>query len=478
MKPPANAEREFIVRDTIVATMDGERNVYESGYVWVRGGAIHAVGDVAQLGYIRPGIEVRSAPGHLVMPGLVNAHGHLSNGITRGIYDEMPLSVWFSKGMWPVLEALDAPTGRCGAELALLELMLSGVTTTVSAEFGTPCLDLPDGVLGAVKASGVRAVVSRMTVDTPDESDATQAVPARYRESPRAAAAEVDRLQKSWRSELIEVAPEALGVLRCTPEMVAAMHDASTRSGSPFLMHVASSREEREASLKRFGCGSVEQLSRWKVLGPKTLLAHTIWLDDREIDHLAGHGTGISHNPVANAYYASGIARLADLLRAGVRVGLGVDGASTNNSQNLWETMKAAMLFQKERLGDAGFGSAELALELATLGGAKALHLEDRIGSLEPGKQADFIVVDTRRPMLSPPQTIVSNLVYSNDPQAVRDVYVAGEAVVRSGVHQRLEREAVLDRARGALDRVLERSGLRSYVASRGTWRWHREQVR
>lgn len=474
MRSESEGSGEFIVRDGLVVTMDEERNVYESGYVWIRGNLIHAVGDTASLKSLPEGIEVRSMPDHLLMPGLVNAHGHLSNGIMRGIYDEMPLAVWFSKGMWPVLEALDAHTGRCGAELALLELMSSGVTTTVSAEFGTPCPELPDGVLEAVRASGVRAVVSRMTVDTPDESDPTQAVPARYRESPRNAVAEVERLQRTWRSPLVEVAPEALGVLRCTPGMITAMHDVSVRSGSPFLMHVASSREEREASLARLGCGSVEQLQRLRVLGPKTLLAHTIWLDDGEIEHLAGNATGISHNPVANAYYASGIARLADLLRAGVRVGLGVDGASTNNSQNLWETMKAAMLFQKERLGDAGFGSAELALELATRGGARALHMEDRIGSLEPGKQADFIVVDTRRPMLSPPQTIVSNLVYSNDPQAVRDVYVAGEAVVRCGVHQRLERESVLDRARGALDRVLERSGLRSYVASRGSWRWHR----
>lgn len=463
---------QFIVRDAIVVTMDEERNVFESGYVWVKDGLIHQVGDSASLRDLPPDVTVSSARGRLVMPGLINAHGHLSNGILRGIYDEMPLSVWFSKGMWPVLEALEREGGRIGAELALLELMTTGVTTTVSAEFGVPCRELPDGVLEAIAKSGARAVVSRMTVDSADESDASQAVPERYRERPAHAVEEVLRLQRTWNSPLISVGAEALGVLRCTPAMIEAMHDVAVRSDSHFLMHVASSREEHADTLRRFGHGSVAQLNRLGVLGPRTLLAHTIWLDDEEIRQLASSGTGVSHNPVANAYYASGIARLAELIDAGVRVGLGVDGASTNNAQNVWETMKMALLLQKERRADAGFGSAELALELMTRGGAAALHMEDRIGSLEAGKQADFIVIDTERVALSPPQTVISNLVYSNDPYAVRDVYVAGEAVVVDGVHQFIDREATLADAREALERVLVRSGLKSYLASRGKWRW------
>lgn len=468
----ATSQAEFIVRDAIVVTMDQERNVFESGYVWIRDGRIHQVGDCAALRDLPRDVAVSSARGCLIMPGLVNAHGHLSNGILRGIYDEMPLSVWFSKGMWPVLEALDREGGRIGAQLALLEQMTTGVTTTVSAEFGVPCNELPDGVLEAITKSGVRAVVSRMTVDSADGEDASQAVPPRYRERPAHAVDEVRRLQRAWNSERVSVGAEALGVLRCTPAMIEAMHDVAVSSNSHFLMHVASSREEHEDTLRRFGHGSVAELDRLGVLGPRTLLAHTIWLDDEEIAQLAHSGTGVSHNPVANAYYASGIARLAELIDAGVRVGLGVDGASTNNAQNVWETMKMALLFQKERRADAGFGSAELALELMTRGGAEALHMEDRIGSLEPGKQADFIVIDTERVALAPAQTVISNLVYSNDPYAVRDVYVAGQAVVVDGKHRFIDREATLAQAREALERVLVRSGLKGYLASRGKWRW------
>lgn len=467
--------QEFLVRDAMVVTMDDARNVYESGYVWVRDGVIHAVGDTSSLGPVPAGVRVERAPDTVLMPGLVNGHGHLSNGMMRGLYDEMPLSVWFSKGMWPVLEALDGPMGRVSAELALLEQMLTGITTTACAEFGTPRNDMPDGVLEAVHTSGIRAVVSRMTVNSADESDPSQAVPAKYRETPQHAVAEVQRLQRTWNNDRVSVGPEALGVLRCTPDMIEAMHELAVNTQSLFTMHVASSRDEHESSAKRFGHGSVTELGRLGVLGPRTLLAHTIWLDDAEIDLLAQTGTGISHNPVANAYYASGVARLAELLKAGVRVGLGVDGASTNNSQNLWETMKAAMLFQKERLNSATFGSAELALELATRGSASALHMEDRVGSLEVGKQADMIVIDTLRPMLTPPQVIVSNLVYSNDPQAVRDVYIAGEAVVRGRVHQRLDQAKVIAAAREGFGNVIKRAGLDGYLENRGGWRWHRK---
>ena len=337
--------------------------------------------------------------------------------------------------------------------------MTGGVTTSVSGEFGTPRPDLPDGVLTAVTRSGMRAVVSRMTVDSADESSPSQFIPAPYRETPERAAEEVLRLQRAYASDRITVAPEALGVLRCTPAMIE-------------LMHAASSPDELDESRRRLGHGSVAELERLGVLGPRTLLAHAVWLDNEEIDVLARRQTGISHNPVSNAYYASGIARLGAMLAAGVRVGLGTDGASTNNGQNVWETMKVAMLMQKEAQSDASFGSAELALELMTRGGAAALHMDDAIGSLETGKRADLIVIDKARVSLSPGQTLISNLVYSNDPGAVRDVYVDGELVVRDGVHQSLDRDAVIANATAAFDRILRKTGLDSYIRDRTTWDW------
>jgi len=466
--------KDLILSDAMVLTMDDQRRAFESGFVWIRDGRIHRVGATSDLGPVPEDAVTQSVIGSIIMPGLVNCHTHLSNGMVRGIFDEMPLEVWFSKGMWSVLNALDGPTGEAGAALSLVELMGMGVTTTAVGEFGTPNHDLPDGVLKAVQRSGIRAVLSRMTVDSPDDSSPAQFIPERYREKPSFAADEVRRLQRSYNSPLVSVCPEALGVMRCTPEMVVAMHEVAVESGSHFVMHAAASQDARDESRRRFGHGSITELEQLGVLGPKTLLAHGIWLDDREIAQLVEHQTGVSHNPVSNAYYAAGVARLPAMLKAGIRTGLGVDGASTNNSQNVWETMKMAVLFQKQWNEDANFGSAELALELMTRGGAQALHMEDEIGSLQAGKRADFIVIDTERAALAPAQTVISNLVYSNDPAAVRDVYVDGQLVVSGGIHQRFDQGSVIEGARVALGRLLKRTGLDSYIAQRSSWQWHR----
>jgi 5-methylthioadenosine/S-adenosylhomocysteine deaminase len=467
-----DASADLLLTDAIVLTMDAARRAFRSGYVWIRDDRILRVGSMQELGEIPRGIRRRHLNGRLIMPGLVNCHTHLASGITRGVYDEMPLEVWFAKGMWPVLNAFDARASESGADVSLLELLSKGVTTTAVGEIGSRHPDRLDGVLTAVERSGIRAVVARMAMDSADPTNPAQFIPEGYRDTPKFAADEVRRLRKRFNSQRIEVVPEALGVLRCTREMVQAMHEVSRETDSLFSMHAASSQSERDESRRRFGHGSITELERLGVLGPKTLLAHAIWLDDAEIELVAERSTGLSYNPVSNAYYASGIARLPELLAAGARVGLGVDGASTNNGQNVWETMKMAMLFQKQHRENANFGSAELALELMTRGGAAALHMEDKIGSLEAGKFADLIVIDSERVALAPAQTLISNLVYSPDPDAVQDVYVAGEQVIRDREHPRLDRKSVVANAQAAAERVLKGAGLDEYIRTRGRWRW------
>lgn len=463
---------EMILADATVLTMDDERRAFTSGYVWMKEGRIHRVGPTADLKDVPADIPRRSLAGSIVMPGLVNCHTHLGNGILRGIYDEMPLEIWFAKGMWPVLSSMTANAGEAGAVLSALELLSTGVTTTASGEICTPHREVMDGVMTGLDKVGIRSIVSRIIMNSDDESSAAQFIPPLYRETPVQAADEVRRLQDRYNSDRVSVVPEALGVLRCTPEMVQAMHQLAVDTDSHFTMHVSSSQDERDESWQRFGHGSVTELERLGVLGPKTLLAHAIWLDDSEIECLAARQTGVSHNPVANAYYAAGVARLSDLIEKGVRVGFGVDGASTNNSQNVWETMKVALLFQKQKLENAGFGGAEMALEMMTRGGAAALHMEDEIGSLEVGKKADVIVIDPRRLPLAPIQTALSNLIYSNDPWAVRDVYVDGEQLVANGGHRSIELPSVLDHAERALGGILEATGLDEYLAARSTWKW------
>lgn len=453
-----------------VVTMSPERSVYRNGYVAVRDGRIVGVGLVAECPYTAT--EVRNLKDSVVMPGLVNGHTHLSNGIAKGLFDELPLADWIENAMWPNMRASNESTTFRGTRVALAENLLGGVTTTVVGEVGSPNRDSMDGVLRAVQESGSRAVVARVSVDSEDDNDPSQAVPADVRESIDDALGEVSRLRATFNSDLIEVVPEPLGVLRCTPEMVREFADYALSQNTRMTMHVASSPDERDEALHRFGKGSIERLAELDVLGEHLLIAHCVWANQAEMQLLAESGTGVSHNPVANLMYAAGIAPLSEMLDAGVRVGLGTDGSTTNNGQNMWETMKMAMFLQKSRFG-AEWGSAELALELATIGGARAIGMDNEIGSLEAGKRADMIVIDLARPHLTPRNTWPTNLVYSGNPNAVADVLVNGKFLVDGGRLTMWEHDEVVLAGDLGAEQLNRATGLADRYHGRTKWSWH-----
>ncbi len=454
-----------------VATMDAGRRAFDAGYVAISGTSIVGVGAAADCPYTAR--RTYDARRMATLPGLINCHTHLSNSISRGLFDELPLADWVSQGMWPSLRASTSATAYAGARAALVENILGGVTTMVVGEFGRPDPGTLDGVLRAVRESGARAVVARMAVDSSDESDPSQSTATDVRDSIDGALQEVDRLRALFNSELIEVVPEPLGVLRCTSDMIREFTAYARAHQSRMTMHVASSQDEIVESQRRFGMGPIERLSELDALGDHLLIAHCVLPTAEEITLLAMSRTGVSHNPVSNLMYAAGIAPLSEMLSDQVRVGLGTDGASTNNGQNIWETMKFAIFLQKHRFG-ASWGSAELALELATIGGAHAIGMADSIGSLEVGKRADVILVDIDRPALLPESTWMSNLVYSPDPSAVRTVIVNGVVVAEADRVSAWSTEEVVaagHRAAATMDRV---TGLARAYRGRTGWNWHR----
>jgi 5-methylthioadenosine/S-adenosylhomocysteine deaminase len=463
---------DLLVRGGVVITADDERRVFAPGYVSVAGGRIIGVGSLADAPETAG--EVRDGSRMVIMPGLANGHTHLSQGLFRGLFDELSLKEWLELVLWPTLRAMDEELGYAAARLAISELLRCGVTAIAAGEFSQPNHGTIDGVLRAIHESGIRAQVSRMAIDSPEPEPASQAVPEDCRDTIAVAVAELDRLRSSWDSDRVSVMPEALGVMRCTSEMVVAMADYARRNGTSMSMHVASSEGEVAGSQQRYGMRAVEKLDDLGVLGPHLLMAHAIWLSDSEIATVARTGTRVSHNPVSNLTYATGVARLKELLDAGVQVGLGTDGIPTNNGQNFWETMKFAMLLAKQRLGDAEFGSAELAIELGTRGGAAALGLADEIGALAVGRRADLIMIDHDRVHLTPHATIVSNLVYAQQPDAVRTVIIDGRVVVDNGRVVAWDERAVIEAANRAGEVVLDRSGLTAWQRARTRWQWVR----
>ena len=449
--------------------MDSARRVWEDGYVAIADGAIIGVGPAHECAV--PALRTVSTRGRVVMPGLINCHTHLSHGLYRGLLDELPLDAWAAGGAWNLVRDSSMTSGYAGARVSLAENLRGGVTTIVAGEMSTPNVHAIDGVLRAVHESGCRAVVARMCADSAEDSDPSQTMPIAVREDPARAAEEVMRLRAEFNGPLVEVVPEPLGVLRCTPKMITELSALARDQGCRMTMHVASSRDEVDESHRRFGRGCIEQLAELDVLGPNLLIAHCVWPNDRELSLLASAGVGVSHNPVSNLMYGLGVAPLAEMLDADVRVGLGTDGASTNNSQNLWETMKFAIFLQKSRL-DARWGSAEQALELATVGGASAVGLEQSIGSIEVGKRADLAVLATDRPQTLPRATWVSNAVYSADPSIVELVLVDGRVVVSNGkvtAWDGAETAAMVDAAAEMMNRT---TGLAGQYRARSRWQW------
>ena len=474
MVEPAAAPRrvDTLLSDAVVVTMDAERRVFDPGFVAITDGVIAAVGPAAeQANYLAT--DTRKLAGRVVLPGLVNGHTHLTNGIHRGLYDEMPLGEWISAAMWPVVRSCTRDRCYAGARISIAENLLNGVTTVVAGEFSTPDRQAIDGVLDAVAESGIRAVVSRVSVDSDESDDPSQATDEDVRESADAALAEVSRLRAAYDSNLVEVVPEPLGVLRCTPDMVREMTAYARSEGTRMTMHVASSPDEIAECERRYGCWPIEFLAEQDALGAHLLIAHCVLAKPEEMALLAATATGVSHNPVSNLMYAVGTAQLDELLQAGVAVGLGTDGSSTNNGQNMWEAMKMAMFLQKVRKGPT-WGSGELALELGSLGGARAIGLDDRIGSLEPGKQADLIVVALDVPQHVPRATWPSNIVYSNEHTAVRTVMVAGRVLVDDGVLVGWDIPEICAAAHRAADEVEAATGVYGRYQQRTRWTWVR----
>ena len=459
-----------VLTDAVVLTMDAARTAYSNGYVWMRDGTIQGVGRMPVPAGLPDGTAIRSMGGrHLVMPGLVNAHNHISNNVVRGTFDEGSREDYGTR-MFAALRALDGDASHAGALSSLLEQLCGGITTTQAGEFGH--VDRPAGVLRAIHEAGLRAVFSLAVMDSADETVNSQTVPQEFRERPSQAVARLEDLERGFGSGLVTVAPEVLSPMRCTPEMIRTLHAHSLERGVPLFMHVGAARDEMDESVRRYGSTTVEFLESLGVLGPKTVLAHANYITEAENGLLARYGTGVAHCPVANIWAGGRIPMLAEWVAAGIRVGLGTDGATSNNGQNLWETAKMAVLLQKTRLADRTYASAELGLELLTIGGARALHMEDRIGSLEAGKQADVICVDIDRPSLTPRATVTSNLVYSHDRAAVRHVYVGGVEQLRDGKPVNLDAGRVVGLVEEQARRVLSAPGVGRGFAERSRMLW------
>jgi 5-methylthioadenosine/S-adenosylhomocysteine deaminase len=413
---------ELLLTNAIVLTMDEQLTQYDPGAVAVRGDSILAVGQESDLRKAFPAAEIVDCNGKVLMPGLVNAHTHVPMTLLRGLADDLRLDVWFLGYMMPVeREFVDPDFVTLGTRLACIELIRSGVTCFADMYY------FEEDIARATAEAGLRAVCSQTVMKylTPDAQS--------YEESLAAAR---DFIQR-WKGHPLivpSVAPHS--PYMSTPEILQATSQLAVEYDVPLHTHLAETSLEVENSRDQHGMPVIPFAKKHNIFEAKVLAAHCVHVDDGEILTLLHHKVGVAHCPSSNLKLASGAAPVSQMLESGLCLGIGTDGPASNNDLDMFEEIRLAAFLAKGITGDPTTVPAPTALSMATRMGAQALHLGDLIGTLEPGKRADLILVDISRLHNSPrfhrdASTVYSQLVYSTKSTDVRDVMVNGRWLMR-----------------------------------------------
>jgi 5-methylthioadenosine/S-adenosylhomocysteine deaminase len=451
-QPLAENTIDLIVTGDHVVSMDSAANVYDDGAVAIDAGIIIAIGPAAEILAAYSAKETLAGEDRIVMPGLVNGHSHAAMTLTRGIADDLDLMDWLTNYIFPAeVEFVDANFVRIGTELACWEMIRGGTTTFVDMYY------FPDVIADVVDKCGMRAMISATVIDqrSPDAENAADSI--------RKGSEFIERWQgKNSRITPI-FGPHANYTLNA--EQLKATRQAANEHNAPISIHVSESPFELQYSKDTFGKTSIEFYESIGFFDGPTIAAHVVWPTTAEIKILADRKVGVIHNPTSNMKIASGISPVADMLKAGVRVGLGTDGAASNNDLDLWEEMRLASLLQKVEQMDPKVLPASTVLSMATSGGATAIGLGDSIGSLEVGKRADIIQVAFDDVHHVPTYDVISHLVYVTDEQDVVSVVVDGKILMR-------ERELL------TIDTERVRSEATALAATMQTWLAERNKSR
>ena len=423
----------FALHDAAIFTVDPHNRVIPRGTLIVEDGRISAVGPSDEV-IIPPGMPVIDASGHALLPGLIDAHSHSS--LMRGVTENMQLMEWLP---WYQLEhrALTEEYAYHSARLCYLEALKSGTTCVMDMyRFMARCAD-------AAGEIGLRVNLAPYVADAPGKDFfATRAENRALIHSHHGA-----------QNGRIQVWMGLEHLFYCTPDAYREALQCQADYGVGIHTHASEQKEEDDAVKAEFGRRSIAQLDHYGILGERTLIAHCVWLTDDEIKRVADTGTSIAHWPISNAKLASGVARVPEMLAAGITVGIGTDGPVCNNSLSLFEEMKFASLIQKATRLDATVLPADQILRMATINGARALGLGDRIGSLEVGKQADLLLLDLAQPNLTPTEinaaggNLLWNLVFAADARNVAAVWVDGRQLIANGRTTQVSEQTVISEA-------------------------------
>lgn len=404
-----------VLDNVFLYTGDTEHRCIENAALAIEGPRIVWAGPAADRRSI-PGETVRNLGGRVVMPGMINTHAHGGLSLHRGCCDDGDLFEW-AAALAPHTAHMTLEDNRHSCHLAIFEMIRHGITTACD------CARYGAGVFAGVASKiGMRSLSGSLANSPSLRTQGQPNWPAALDETREAMARHAgDGLSRFYLG--------GHSPYNCTPELLVEVKRAAEQLGLPFVIHAAENRREVDIVRERHGLRPIEHLHRLGLLDRGTVLAHCIWVEPHEIDILAETGAAVAHNPVSNGKLASGVAPVPALRKRGVPVGLGTDSTLSNNSLSLFQEMKVAVLLQRATTLDGFSLGARDVLTMATREGARVLGWDAEIGTIEPGKQADLVVLDLEHPLGLTPERVLSDLVYAAGPQHVREVMIAGRTV-------------------------------------------------
>ena len=433
---------DLLVLGGTIVTMDQTRRLIDNGGLAIAKGRIVAVGTRAEIERAYTARERVNAEGKVLTPGLINGHTHIPMVLFRGLADDLDLQEWLTKYIFPA-EAKNVTEEfvRVGARLGLAEMIRGGTTTYCDMYY------FEDAIADETAKAGVRGVLGETVIDFPVADNKTYDEGLSY----------VERFVAHWKgNDLIVPAIAPHAPYTVNEEHLRAARAFSDRTGAPIVIHIAETKREVDDMVKAKGASPVAYLDRIGFLNNRVIAAHMVWPQGSDIAILQRRGVGVVHNPQSNMKLAAGVAPVPRMLKEGVLLGLGTDGAASNNDLNMWEEMDTVAKLHKVFTGDPKVISAQQAFEFATIRGAQALHLEKEIGSLEVGKRADILIIDRDTLNQIPVYNIYSDLVYATKAADVETVIVNGRILMRDRRLLTLDETSVKNAARAFRDKIMK----------------------
>jgi 5-methylthioadenosine/S-adenosylhomocysteine deaminase len=424
---------DLVIHNGTIVTVNPEFEIIENGIICIKKDKITRVAAVADDRPPPQAKEIIDAGGGIIMPGLVNTHTHLPMTLFRGLADDLPLDTWLNETIFPAESThINSESVRWGTLLACAEMIISGTTTCCDGYF------LEGDVALAVNDFGMRAVLGQGVIDYP-----APGVP-----DPAANVETAKAYVEEWKDISSKIMPSIFchTPYTCSEETLTKAKSVSQELGALFQIHAAETKDERNRFLSEYQMTPIKYLDKLGILDQNTLLVHCIWLNKADIEIIAARQSKVSHNPESNMKLASGISPLSRLVNYGIPIGLGTDGCASNNNLDLFQEMDMAAKLHKASTLDPTVMDAGTVLKMATIDAARAIGLDDVIGSLETGKQADIVIIDTNQPHLVPMYHPESHIVYAAKGSDVSDVMVAGKILVRDGKLLTVDLDAIIDR--------------------------------